>query len=159
MKGYWAIPIIASILILGAFTVGYSFDDAFAGKDDNNGNKGCEKSNPKSKACEKNPNTEPSGNLIIFIHEDNIGISGIECAVHESTTFCPHQTPILDQGTTDENGVLSLTIPSGLSSVTVACILVESPFQDEFWFVDVTEPITKVDLAKGDGDGTGCCPT
>jgi len=30
-----------------------------AEKDNNNGNNGCENANPNSKACEKNPNTEP----------------------------------------------------------------------------------------------------
>ena len=30
MKSIWMTPVLASILILGAFTVGYSFDDAFA---------------------------------------------------------------------------------------------------------------------------------
>ena len=50
------IPVIASILIFG--TLGLSYD-AFAGKDDNNGNNGCENANPNAKACEKNPNTTP----------------------------------------------------------------------------------------------------
>ena len=30
-------------------------------KEGNNGSNGCEKSNPKSKACEKNPNTDSDG--------------------------------------------------------------------------------------------------
>ena len=50
------IPVLASILILGTLGISY---DAFAA-DGNNGNKGCEKSHPKSKVCEKNPHTEVS---------------------------------------------------------------------------------------------------
>jgi len=42
------------------FTIGVlltiGFSDVSAAKNDNNGNNGCEKSNPNSKACEKNPN-------------------------------------------------------------------------------------------------------
>ena len=30
MKSIWIVPVLVSILILGAFTIGYSFDDAFA---------------------------------------------------------------------------------------------------------------------------------
>lgn len=47
------IPVIASILILGTMGISY---DAFADRNSNNGNNGCEKSNPNAKACEKNPN-------------------------------------------------------------------------------------------------------
>lgn len=49
------IPVIASILILGTIGIPY---DVFADRDSNNGNNGCEKSNPNSKACEKNPNAD-----------------------------------------------------------------------------------------------------
>jgi len=50
-------------LILGTILGSVSFEDAEAKKDDNNGNNGCEKSNPKSKACEKNPNADPPTEL------------------------------------------------------------------------------------------------
>ena len=46
--------VIIGILILG--TVGISYD-VFAESNSNNGSNGCLKSNPNSKACEKNPNT------------------------------------------------------------------------------------------------------
>ena len=43
---------------VGASITGVFFDyDAEAKKDNNNGNNGCEKTNPNSKACENNPNT------------------------------------------------------------------------------------------------------
>ena len=55
MRPQFVIPVLASILVLG--TIGLAYD-VFADKDDNSGNNGCEKSNPKSKACEKNPNSK-----------------------------------------------------------------------------------------------------
>jgi len=61
LKAIWAVSIIASILILG--TLGLSYD-AFAGIGDNSGNIGCEKANPNSMACEKNPNTETEPPII-----------------------------------------------------------------------------------------------
>jgi len=169
MKVSWAVPVIASILILGAFTVGYSFDDAFAGKDDNNGNKGCEKSNPNAKPCEKNPNADPpldpfDGNLRIFVNDGNDnGFSGIECKVYSGLDGCPFLSVPFDQGTTDQLGNLSFIIPpEELDDVTVECDLSGVGGLAGFWyFVDV--PMTSIPNPPFDfniNDGTNmCCPT
>jgi len=40
MGSKFTVPVLASILILGAFTVGYSFDDAFAQQGNSNAGQG-----------------------------------------------------------------------------------------------------------------------
>lgn len=112
-----SMPILASILILGAFTIGFSFDDVFAGKDDNNGNNGCEKSNPNSKACEKNPNTTQERTLTIFYHdEDDNPISDASCAVvplngESDNVF----------GTTGSDGLFTATLPLSVTLIQGSC--------------------------------------
>jgi len=159
MKVIWAVPVIASILILGTLGISY---DAFAANGDNSGNKGCEKANPKSKVCEKNPNTEPPGNLIIFVNGDDIGFSGIECTVWKGMDSCPGGnifSEVLFEGTTDQNGMLSFNIPQEeFPVVTVVCELAEvGGLAGQYYFVDVpTSTPFDFDIDGGTND---CCPT
>jgi len=109
---------------------------------------------PVGPVCETPPDPL-EGNLIIFVNEDNIGICGIECTVQE-IVGC-NLGPVLDQGTTDGNGMLSLTIPSGLSTISIGCNLSAVGGFDVNINVPVTEPITEVDIPK-DSFNSPCCP-
>ncbi len=163
MRAQFVIPVLATILILGTVLVSVSFDDAFAKKGDNSGNKGCEKANPRSKVCEKNPNTEPTGNLIIFVNGDDIGFSGIECEVFSGRNGCPFRSfgfVPFDQGTTDENGMLSFDIPEAeLPFVTVVCDLSEVEGGRAGWWyqINVETYMSPFDFNTADGTNM-CCP-
>ena len=125
--------VIASILILGILGISY---DSFAGQDDNNGNNGCVKSNPNSKACEKNPNTQcPNPSHLGFVFKGEItsisdsgnNLDGI-IAVGEtwSTLYC------LDANTPD-------TVP-GISTIglyNIDFIAITIGDNDEFVCTDV----------------------
>jgi len=95
---------------------------------------------------------------MVFLHDAGIGIEGIECTLQEEIgRVCPYNDPIIDQGTTDENGMLSLNIPPGISEVTVLCDLSETGGEHEWYRVFVTEPLTELDFEK-DGGTTTCDP-
>ncbi|MHA7733464.1 hypothetical protein [Nitrosopumilus sp. S6] len=114
------IPLIASILILGGIGLSY---DVFADRDSNNGNNGCEKSNPNAKSCEKNPNaavptidptsgpietsftiTDPQGRIqqgdvVIFYEEftdpqDGITIPNFELTITPDGTQVTGEVPV-----------------------------------------------------------------
>ena len=53
------IALVAGIMIIGSFAPIAVADKGGEPNEGNNGNNGCDKSNAKSKACEKNPNTDP----------------------------------------------------------------------------------------------------
>ena len=90
MRVQWAVPVIASILILGTLGISY---DAIADPGENEGNNSCENSNPNSKACESNPNaiTETCESCLAKYNERNIVCEGnFECltASHEALKAC-----------------------------------------------------------------------
>ena len=74
------------LVLIAAFFVGASatnafMDDSFAAKDDNNGNKGCEKSG-NSKSCESNPNSVTCETCNAEYQERNSACNGnLECQI------------------------------------------------------------------------------
>ncbi len=79
MRTQLAVPILASILILG--TLGLT--DAFAGNHGNNGNNGCENANPNAKACESNPNTNHPPTIgSVTLTELGVDVSGGTASIH-----------------------------------------------------------------------------
>jgi len=110
---------------------------------------------PVGPTCEIPP--DPGiGNLIIFVHEDNMGFCGIECTVREINGCTT--SDVLASGATDGNGMLALTIPSGLSTISIRCdTIAVGGFFSSVTF-PVTEPITFADIPH-DSFSSSCCPT
>ena len=151
MNGTIVIPVIASILILGLFA-SVSFDDAFAKKGENNGNNGCDKSNPNSKVCEKNPKTEPP---VQTVKVTVINILG-DPVPEASCTLVDNGGILLAEGVTDVNGELVVTVPNTVSEIfQTNCIRSESPalFGTQC-NVALTDPFTEIIVITS--GATGC---
>lgn len=106
-----AIILIAVIMVMGAVS------PVMATKDDNNGSNGCAKSNPNSKACEKNPNSKKTVNLRFHDTENN-PISGAQCTIYDAAFSGVPSTV----GTTDSNDIVSGVFPLEVEVVGVVCI-------------------------------------
>jgi len=172
MRAIWAVPVIASILILGV--IGLSAEvyappapkvvichippgnpenaqtievseyavDSHLAHGDSLGDCGA----PPGPTCD--PPEDPfDGNLRLFVNEDGMGFCGIQCEVWSGLNGCPFRSTGIepfDQGTTDQLGNLSFNIPDEeLDDVTVVCDLSEVGGVAGWWyFVDV--PMTSI---------------
>ena len=118
---------------------------------------------PPGPTCDV-PKDPLNGNLIIFANVgepgDDIGFCGIECKVYSGMDGCPFASVPFDQGTTDEIGMLSFTIPQEeFPVVTVVCELAEVGGLAGHWYwidLPATMPPFDFDIDRGTNM---CCPT
>ena len=86
-------------------------------KEGNNGSNGCKNSNPNSKACEKNPNSERTVNL--FFHDaDNNPIPDTQCTIYDASFSSGEDI----EGITDTNGILTGSFTPEVEQVGVYCL-------------------------------------